>query len=85
MIFLHFIRGFTIHGFREVKIKKKVEIFGKDAKKINSKQLEFDSNQMYIDEIVEMVEFMKGEQKQWKILAIAQAIKDLKIVEGKNG
>mgnify|MGYP001565069890 CR=1 FL=1 len=65
-------------------INKRIEIFGEDGKKIYSRQFEFDSNQMYIDEVRSMFKFMSGKEKPREILGIDQAIKDLRIIEGKN-
>lgn len=65
-------------------LKKRIEILGRGGKRIYSKQFDFDYNQMYIDEVVSMVKFITGKEKQREILSVDQAIKDLGIIEGKN-
>lgn len=65
-------------------VGKKVEVFDKAGRKIISRKFDFDTNQMYIDEVVSMTKFISGEEKQKEILGLDQAIADLKIIEGKN-
>lgn len=62
---------------------KKTLVIDLANKAIGGKQLNFDSNQMYIDEIKSMEKFIKGEEPQNRMLTIDQAIFDLKVIEGK--
>lgn len=64
-------------------VSKKIEVFDMNGKKIYGKQFDFDYNQMYIDEIKSMINFMKGREEVRKILTMDQAVVDLGIIEGK--
>ena len=63
-------------------INNKIEIFGQKGQKSLTKKFDFNYNQMYIDEIESMIKFIKGKERQKRILSMDQAIKDLSIVEG---
>lgn len=60
-------------------IAKTIVVFNENNKKILEKKFDFDSNQMYIDEIKSMVRFNRGNEKNFDILSIDQGIKDLRI------
>lgn len=65
-------------------IDKKVEVFDEKNKKVYSKKFDFEYNQMYIDEIKSLEQFIKDKGGQMDILSLDQAILDLRIVGGKT-
>lgn len=64
-------------------VNKNVEVFDKTGRKIVSRKFDFDSNQMYIDEVKSMTEFINGRERERAILTVDQAIKDLALIEGR--
>ncbi len=60
---------------------QEIEILDEKNKKVYGKKFDFDYNQMYIDEINSMERFLNGKEPQLPILAIDQAIEDLKIIK----
>jgi|SRR5579872_674777 len=65
-------------------INKKVEVINAKGTKIYSRRFAFDYNQMYIDEIISMIKFIKNNDVQRKILGLDQGIKDLELLKEKS-
>lgn len=64
-------------------ISRKIEVFDQNDKSAHVKKFDSDYNDMYIDEILSMSKFIKGKEEQKEILSMDQAIKDLRLIEGK--
>src|SRR3989344_879043 len=54
-------------------INKTIEIFDQKGKNTYNRALDFDSNQMYVDEIRSMIKYLTGKENQRDILGIDQA------------
>jgi|SRR3989344_3979912 len=65
-------------------IDKKIEVFDAKNRKVYGKKFDFEYNQMYIDEIKSMEQYILDKDNQMDILSLDQAILDLRIVTDKK-